>query len=166
MTDQTKEKTMKKCDTCGAEAWIFGYAINADRTKRRVAMCKECSAREHDAAMSRGRARLEQRAASRQDVPYLLDLVASLTAERDALRRALAYLIGNGWEETEGVTLAEKAMSTVIDRQAADLAALRAVVKEARAEIESWPVNDRLEIVANEAAVLAILGRGLTGREE
>ena len=46
------------------------------------------------------------------------------------------------------------------------VASLWAAVKEARREIESWPVNDRLEIVANEAAVLAILARGLKGSEE
>lgn len=59
----------------------------------------------------------------------------------------------------------ENGLAQLAQREA-QLAALRAVVKEARAEIESWPVNDRLEIVANEAAVLAILGRGLTGSEE
>ena len=137
-------------------------------------------------------------AASRQDVPYLLDLVDSLSAERDALadrvdalrddlgrtvrsrdewegnyidsaaerdeyRRALRYLVGNEWEEAAGDTLSEKAMSTVIDRQASELAALRAVVEEARDEIESWKINANLEVVANEAAVLAILDRGLKG---
>ncbi len=41
----------------------------------------------------------------------------------------------------------------------AQLAALRAVVEEARDEIESWKINANLEVVANEAAVLAILDR-------
>ena len=100
---------------------------------------------------------------SGEDVPYLLDLVASLTAERDEYRRALRYLVGNEWEESAGDTLSEKAMSTVIDRQASELAALRAVVEEARDEIESWKINANLEVVANEAAVLAILDRGLKG---
>ena len=50
----------------------------------------------------------------------------------------------------------------------AQLAALRAVVEEARDEIESWKINANLEVVANEAAVLAILPiiiDGLTSAE-
>ena len=45
----------------------------------------------------------------------------------------------------------------------AELSRLRAVIEEARDEIESWKINANLEVVANEAAVLAILDRGLKG---
>lgn len=143
-------------------------------------------------------------AASRDDVPYLLDLVASL---QDALAdnfpatwdgfiaflnrvypediftdtdkqpgsqmvwmaRRLASLTAD--LELADNTRASLALAWQVTRHdletvAAERDALWAAVKEARREIESWPVNDRLEIVANEAAVLAILARGLKGSEE
>ncbi len=67
----------------------------------------------------------------------LLDLLDSLTAERDEYRRALRYLVGNEWEESAGDTLSEKAMSTVIDRQAAELAITRTQLAQREAEIEA-----------------------------
>ena len=97
---------------------------------------------------------------SRVDVPYLLDLVASLTAERDEYRRALRYLVGNEWEESAGDTLSEKAMSTVIDRQAAELARLRAVIEEAREVVTA--ADETPEMVR----LFLVLDRGLKGGEE
>jgi hypothetical protein len=38
-----------------------------------------------------------------------------------------------------------------------ELSVLCEVIREARAEIESWDVNEAMEVVANEAAVLTIL---------
>ena len=97
---------------------------------------------------------------SGEDVPYLLDLVASLTAERDEYRRALRYLVGNEWEESAGDTLSEKAMSTVIDRQAAELARLRAVIEEARAVVTD--ADETPEMIR----LFLILDRGLKGAGE
>lgn len=63
---------------------------------------------------------------SRGDVPYLLDLVASLTAERDALGKALAWLVGKDWPDHDGDTETERAQEAVILRQGAELHRLRA----------------------------------------
>ena len=93
--------------------------------------------------------------AEEADVPYLLDLVASLTAERDALRDRYEPL--RSW--ADGAEIDIRDLADQRDDLRGELAALRAVVEEARDEIESWKINANLEVVANEAAVLAILDR-------
>ena len=86
--------------------------------------------------------------------------LARVTAERDEYRRALRYLVGNEWEESAGDTLSEKAMSTVIDRQAAELARLRAVIEEARAVVTD--ADETPEMIR----LFLILDRGLKGAGE
>lgn len=102
---------------------------------------------------------------ARQDIPDLLAEVGRLSAERDEYRRALRYLVGNEWEESAGDTLSEKAMSTVIDRQAAELSRLRAVIEEARDEIELMYDSGTMQH-GSQINVLAILDRGLKGAGE
>ena len=98
------------------------------------------------------------------EIERLTAEIERLTAERDEYRRALRYLVGNEWEESAGDTLSEKAMSTVIDRQAAQLAALRAVVEEAR-EYLNRAIRSETYKEYNDCVLVAqdILDRGLKG---
>ena len=68
--------------------------------------------------------------------------LATVTAERDALAKALCYLIGEDWPDAGGDTESEKAMSVAIDKQAAELFELRAKVKRAKVWINEYDEGD------------------------
>ena len=48
-----------KCDKCDDRAWMFGTAINEDRTKRNIALCRVHADERHEEMAARGRARTE-----------------------------------------------------------------------------------------------------------
>ena len=99
---------------------------------------------------------------SRADVPYLLDLVASLTAERDALRDRYEPL--RSW--ADGAEIDIRDLADQRDDLRDELAALRAVIEEARARIANRKFGDdgtRIWIEDYMDDLGRLLDRGLKG---
>ena len=87
------------------------------------------------------------------DVPFLLNLVDSLTKERDAHKVSSEQFYADFCEMTQ----------LAADRKA-DLAALRAVVEEAREELDLIYDSGAMQVGAN-VKMIEILDRGLKGAE-